>query len=41
MPFGKRHDVFRKKIRNTAFRTRYVSYIQGVGRMRMTDEEED
>ena len=30
-----------KKIRNTVFRTGYVSYIQGLRSKKMTDEEED
>ena len=41
MPFEKGHHVIRKKIRNTVFRTENVSYIQGLRRKRMTEEEED
>jgi len=41
MPFEKRHHVFGEKLGILFFRTENVSYIQGLRRKRMTEEEED
>ena len=40
MPFEKRHHVFGEKLGILFFRTENVSYIQGLRRKRMTEEEE-
>ena len=41
MPFEKRHHVIGEKIGILFFRTEDVSYIQGLRKKRMTEEEED